>query len=243
MADKIRVTVWGENAHEKVTAETQKLYPDGMHTYIANFLNTRDDIDARTSVLDEPEHGLTEEVLAGADVLTWWGHIAHGDVDDAIVQRVYEHVVSGMGIICLHSAHFSKIFTKLMGTPCNLKWREVAEREVLWVTRPGHEILQGIDDHFIIDHVEMYGEFFDIPEPDETILISSFEGGEVFRSGCTWRRGAGKVFYFRPGHETYPVFYNENVQKVITNACRWAKPAGPRAGSTCSNPQLGWFLK
>ncbi|KKN76573.1 hypothetical protein LCGC14_0368640 [marine sediment metagenome] len=243
MAGKIRATVWNEFRHEKSNKQIGEIYPEGMHGAIAAGLNTQDDIDARTSVLDEPEHGLTEEVLAGTDVLTWWGHIAHGDVDDAIAQRVYEHVVSGMGIICLHSAHFSKIFTKLMGTPCNLKWREVAEREVLWVTRPGHEILQGIEDHFIIDHVEMYGEFFDIPEPDETILISSFEGGEVFRSGCTWRRGAGKVFYFRPGHETYPVFYNENVQKVITNACRWAKPAGPRVISTCESPELGWFLK
>jgi trehalose utilization protein len=242
MAEKIRVTVWGENAHEKVTAETQELYPDGMHTYIANFLNTAADIEASTAVLDEPEHGLTEEVLDNTDVITWWGHIAHGDVDDAIVQRVYERVMSGMGIICLHSAHFSKIFTKLMGTTCNLKWREVAEREVLWVTRPGHEILQGIDDHFIIDHVEMYGELFDIPEPDETILISSFEGGEVFRSGCTWRRGAGKVFYFRPGHETYPVFYNEDVQRVITNGVRWAKPVG-KTVSSCSNREMGWFLK
>ena len=242
MAKKIRVTVWGENAHEKVTKETQELYPDGMHTYIANFLNTQADLEVRTAVLDEPEHGLTEEVLDNTDVITWWGHIAHGEVDDAIVQRVYERVMSGMGIICLHSAHFSKIFTKLMGTTCNLKWREVAEREVLWVTRPGHEILQGIDDHFIIDHVEMYGELFDIPEPDETILISSFEGGEVFRSGCTWRRGAGKVFYFRPGHETYPMFYNEDVQRVITNAVRWAKPTG-KTVSSCSNREMGWFLK
>jgi trehalose utilization protein len=243
MADNVRVTVWGENAHEKVTKETQELYPDGMHTFIANFLNTQSDIEAGTAILDDPEHGLTDEVLANTDVLTWWGHIAHGEVDDAVVQRVYEHVMGGMGIICLHSAHFSKIFTKLMGTTCNLKWREVAEREVLWVTRPGHEILQGVDDHFIIDSVEMYGELFDIPEPDETILISSFEGGEVFRSGCTWRRGAGKVFYFRPGHETYPVFYNETVQKVITNACRWAKPVGERFNATCANPEMGWFLK
>jgi len=242
MAEKVRVTVWGENAHEKVTPETQKLYPNGMHACIADFLNKHDDIEARTAVLDEPEHGLTEKVLDSTDVITWWAHIAHGEVDDAVVQRVYERVMSGMGIICLHSAHFSKIFTKLMGTTCNLKWREVAEREVLWVTRPGHEILAGLDDHFIIDHVEMYGEHFDIPEPDETILISSFEGGEVFRSGCTWRRGAGKVFYFRPGHETYPVFYNEGVQTVITNAVRWAKPTGKHT-STCSNPEMGWFLK
>jgi trehalose utilization protein len=242
MAKKIRVTVWGENAHEKVTKETQELYPDGMHTYIANFLSPNEDFEVRTANLDEPEHGLTEEVLANTDVLTWWGHIAHGQVEDAIVQRVYDRVIGGMGIICLHSAHFSKIFTKLMGTTCVLKWREVAERETLWVTRPGHEILQGINDFFTIENTEMYGEHFDIPEPDETILISSFEGGEVFRSGCTWRRGAGKVFYFRPGHETYPVFYNENVQRVITNAVRWACPVSTYTPE-CPNREMGWYLK
>ena len=147
-----------------------------------------------------------------------------------------------MGLICLHSAHFSKILRKLMGTTCQLKWREVGEQEVLWVTRPGHPILKGIDDHFILPHTEMYGEHFDIPEPDETILISSFEGGEVFRSGVTYRRGAGKVFYFRPGHETYPIFKDPNVLRVITNAVRWAAPTGAMAFDAPNKP-MGWFAK
>ena len=242
MASKIRVTVWNEYRHEKKDREIAAIYPKGIHGALADHLNKQAGIVARTAALDEPQHGLTDEVLAGTDVMTWWGHMAHGEVKDEIVEKVHRRVLEGMGIIVLHSGHFSKIFRKLMGTTCQLKWREVGERELLWVTRPGHPILQGIEDHFILEHTEMYGEHFDIPEPDETILISSFAGGEVFRSGCTWRRGAGKVFYFRPGHETYPIFHDRNVLKIIANACRWGAPSGAMQ-LECPNKPTGWFLK
>ena len=238
----IRLTVWNEFRHEKKDDAVRKVYPEGIHAALAEGLGPCG-FEIRTATLDEPEHGLTDDVLASTDVLTWWGHMAHGDVSDEVVGKVCARVLEGMGLIVLHSGHYSKPFRKLMGTTCSLKWREAGEKERLWVVEPSHPIVEGVDEYIELEHTEMYGEFFDIPEPDETILISSFEGGEVFRSGCTWRRGAGKVFYFRPGHETYPVFHNENVQKVITNACRWAKPAGPRAGSTCSNQELDWFLK
>jgi len=240
---EIRVTVWNENIHEKTHAEVQKCYPKGIHGAIAEALAGQSDIQAHTATQDQPEHGLTQKVLDATDVLTWWGHMGHGDVKDEIVDRVQRRVLEGMGIICLHSAHFSKIFRRLMGTACQLKWREAAEREVLWVTRPGHEILQGIDDHFIIPHEEMYGEHFDIPEPDETILISSFTGGEVFRSGCTWRRGAGKVFYFRPGHETFPTYYQSEVKTILLNAVRWAAPVGAMKIDCPHKPEMDWFAK
>ena len=239
---KIRVTVWNEGRHEKHNPKIAKIYPKGMHGAIAGYLKKQKDLQVRTATLDEPEHGLTDEVLAATDVMTWWGHTAHGEVRDDIVDKVQQAVLKGMGLIVLHSGHFSKIFRRLMGTSCQLKWREVGERELLWVTRPGHPILQGIEDHFILEHTEMYGEHFDIPEPDETILISSFAGGEVFRSGCTWRRGAGKVFYFRPGHETYPIFHDRNVLKIIANACRWGAPSGSMQ-LECPNKPMGWFLK
>jgi len=242
MAKNIRVTVWNEGRHEKSSPEVQKVYPDGMHTAIAKYLNAQKDIEARTATLDEPEHGLTDEVLEGTDVMTWWGHMAHNDVADEVVEKVQKRVLQGMGIICLHSAHFSKIFRRLMGTTCQLKWREVGEREVLWVTRPGHPILQGIDEYFVLEQTEMYGEHFDIPEPDETILISSFAGGEVFRSGVCYRRGAGKVFYFRPGHETYPIFYDETVLGILANACRWAAPTGTMP-IAAPNKEMGWWEK
>ncbi len=240
MSETIRVTVWNEGRHEKESEEVRAVYPEGIHGAIAEFLGKVPDFQVRTATLDEPEHGLTDEVLEGTDVMTWWGHKAHGDVEDAIVEKVHKRVLEGMGIIILHSGHFSKIFKKLMGTTCQLKWREVGETEVLWVTRPGHPILDGIEDHFVLDRTEMYGEHFDIPEPDETILISGFEGGEVFRSGLTYRRGAGKVFYFRPGHETYPIFRDANIQRILANAVRWARPEGTMPMGA-PNKKMGWW--
>jgi trehalose utilization protein len=178
--------------------------------------------------LDEPEHGLSQQVLAATDVLIWWGHMAHHEVSDAVVDRVHQRVLDGMGLICLHSAHYSKIFRRLMGTTCSLKWREIGEKERIWVIEPGHPIATGLPEYFEIPHTEMYGERFDIPAPDELVLLSWFAGGEVFRSGCCFYRGRGKVFYFRPGHETLPIYHQAEVLQVITNAVRWAAPvAGP----------------
>ncbi len=220
----IRVTVWNENVHDQTKETTKKIYPKGMHGAIADHLNGVDGIDADIATLDMPEHGLTEEVLAGTDVLTWWGHTAHNKVADEIVDRVQKHVLAGMGLICLHSAHMSKIFRRMVGTSGALLWREVGEKERLWNIEPGHPITEGIDPYFELPHTEMYGERFGIPTPDKLIFISWFAGGEVFRSGCTFERGHGRIFYFRPGHETYPIFKDANVMKVITNAVRWAKP-------------------
>ncbi len=238
--DTIRVTVWNEGRHEKLSEAVQEIYPKGMHAVIAAHLNRQQGIEARTATLDEPQHGLSDPVLRTTDVMTWWGHMAHEEVDDAIVGKVRERVLAGMGLICLHSAHFSKIFVRLMGSSCNLKWREAGEREILWVTRPGHPIVEGVDDRLILPRTEMYGEHFDIPEPDEQVFISSFEGGEVFRSGCCFYRGAGRIFYFRPGHETYPIYHNKEVMRVITNAVRWAAPrkAKPQA---YGHREVGWL--
>jgi len=225
MNENLRVTVWNEGRHEKTHKEVRDVYPDGMHSVIAEGLK-ESGFRVRTATLDEPEHGLTEAVLNETDVLTWWGHMAHNVVDDAIVERVYKRVMGGMGLIVLHSAHFSKIFKRLMGSSCDLKWREVGEKERLWVVEPGHPIAEGLGDYFEIEHEEMYGERFDIPAPDTLVLVSWFQGGEVFRSGCCYHRGMGKVFYFRPGHETYPTYYQPMVRKVIANAVRWAAPSG-----------------
>lgn len=178
----------------------------------------------RTATLDEPEHGLTDEVLDNTDVLIWWGHIAHDEVDDAVVAKVHQRVLAGMGMVVLHSGHFSKIFKALMGTTCNLKWRNVGEKERLWVVDPSHPIAEGLDEYFELPQAEMYGEHFDIPEPDKLVLVSWFAGGEVFRSGCCFHRGRGKIFYFRPGDERYPIYQNDNVQRVIHNGVLWAAP-------------------
>lgn len=222
----MRVTVWNEFRHEKNNPAVQSVYPDGMHTVIASFLEEAG-FDTGTATLDEPEHGLTDAVLDKTDVLIWWGHMAHEEVDDAIVTKVQERVLRGMGLVVLHSGHFSKIFKRLMGTSCNLKWREVGEKERLWVVNPAHPIASGLGEYIEIPKAEMYGEHFDIPEPDALVLVSWFEGGEVFRSGCCYHRGMGKIFYFRPGHETYPIYFQEEVQKVIINGVKWAAPQQP----------------
>lgn len=219
----IKVTVWHEYAHEKIDENVRKIYPDGMHIAIKNFL--KDDFEVRTATLDDKECGLTKEVLDNTDVLIWWGHMAHGKVPDEVVDRVYDAVLSGMGLIVLHSGHHSKIFKKLMGTPCNLSWREDGDMERIWVVNPAHPIAKGLDSYFEIEHEEMYGEPFRIPEPDETVFMGWYEGGEVFRSGVTYHRGNGKIFYFQPGHESYPTYYNKNVQTVIKNAVNWAAPS------------------
>lgn len=224
----VKVTVWNEFLHEKVHEEVKAVYPDGIHNALAKGI-AAGDIEVATATLEEPEHGLTEERLNNTDVLIWWGHMGHDKVDDAIVERVQQRVLNGMGLIVLHSGHFSKIFKKLMGTGCDLKWREADEKERIWVVNPAHPIASGLPEYITLEKEEMYGEHFDIPAPDELIFVSWFEGGEVFRSGCTFSRGQGKIFYFRPGHETYPTYYNPQILQVIQNGIRWAAPSNAAA--------------
>lgn len=227
--NRVRVTVWNEFIHERTYPAVAQIYPDGIHGAVAAAIREHlgEAVEVRTTTFDQPEHGLTEAVLAETDVLTWWGHAAHDRVDDAVVDRVQQRVLEGMGFVALHSAHASKIFRRLMGTGCMLRWREAGERERLWIVNPSHPIVAGLTDEcFELEHTEMYGEFFDIPAPEELFFISWFEGGEVFRSGCTWRRGKGKIVYFRPGHETFPIYHNPNVRRVVANAVSWAAPNG-----------------
>ena len=234
MADQINVVVWNEFRHEKMHEEVRKVYPDGIHTLLANMLGQKAGITTSTATLDEPEHGLTEAVLAKTDVLIWWGHMAHHDVSDEIVARVQKRILEGMGLIVLHSGHFSKIFKTMLGTPCALQWREIGEKERLWNVDPSHPITRGIGKYIELPNTEMYGEPFTVPEPDKVVFISWFEGGEVFRSGCTWQRGYGKIFYFRPGHETFPIFYNKDIIQVLENAVRWAySPYKSEAIASC----------
>jgi trehalose utilization protein len=221
-----RVTVWNEFRQERSDEPVRAVYPEGIHAAIADGLRHAGH-DVRTATLDDPEHGLSDAVLAETDVLTWWGHIAHDEVADAVVDRVQRRVLDGMGLIVLHSGHFSKVFQRLMGTTCNLKWREAGEHERVWVVDPSHPIAEGLGEGFLIDEEEMYGEHFDIPAPDRLVFVSWFSGGEVFRSGCCFQRGRGRIFYFRPGHETHPTYFNADVRKVIANAAAWAsQPAG-----------------
>lgn len=228
----IKVTVWNEFFHEREKEKVKEIYPDGIHNVIANFLRS-DDIQVRTATLEDEECGLTQEVLDDTDVLIWWGHVRHKLVPDEVAERVRDSVLKGMGFVALHSSHRCKPFTMLMGTSGNLMWREHGDMERVWVCAPHHPIVKGIDKFIVIPHEEMYGEPFDIPEPDQLVMIGWYEGGEVFRSGCCYQRGAGKIFYFQPGHETYPTFYLEDVQTIIRNAVYWAKPEYRATELTC----------
>ncbi len=237
----IRVTVWNEFRHEKANPVVAEIYPDGIHGALAKSLATRPGYEVRTATLDEPDHGLTQEVLDNTDVLIWWGHKAHGEVRDEIVDRVQKRVLDGMGMVVLHSGHHSKIFKRLTGTTCNLKWREENDKERLWVVAPGHPIVDGVGEYIEIEEEEMYGEHFDIPQPDVLVFVSWFTGGEIFRSGCCFYRGRGKIFYFRPGHETYPTYHNQEVLHVIGNGVAWAAPVNgpaPSYGLTGPNAPL-----
>jgi trehalose utilization protein len=228
-----RVTVWNEFRHEKSNETVKAIYPNGIHDQLASFLNEAG-LQTGTATLDEPEHGLTVEVLDNTDVLIWWGHVAHQEVTDEIVNRIHQRVLEGMGLVVLHSGHMSKIFIKLMGTSCDLKWREAGENERIWTIDPSHPIAEGIGEYIDLEQEEMYGEHFDVPAPDETVFISWFKGGNVFRSGITYRRGSGKIFYFQPGHETHPTYYNKQIQQVIINGVKWCAP------SKTTNPTYGW---
>lgn len=241
--DPVRVTVWCEGRHEQRRAEVATIYPQGMSGAIAAGIEEHLGARARlrTASLDEPEHGLTDEVLAETDVLVWWGHLAHREVSDEVVERTHRRVLAGMGLIVLHSGHWSKLFTKLMGTTCTLRWRDEAERELVWTVAPSHPIAAGVPHPMVIEQHEMYGEFFDIPAPDELVFLSSFTGGEVFRSGCTFRRGSGRIFYFSPGDQDYPIYHHRDVRRVIANAVDWAAPQGEYGLNRLTHSATGWF--
>jgi trehalose utilization protein len=215
----MRITIWNEYVHERQNDEVRAIYPDGIHGQLAAQLAGGNPWTIRTATLDQPENGLPQSILDDTDVLIWWGHRAHDKVEDDTALRVQNAVLGGMGLIALHSAHYSKPFKRLLGTGCGLSWREDGKHERLWVVDPTHPIAAGIDRYLEIPHTEMYGEYFDVPTPDELVFISWFAGGEVMRSGMVWKRGRGKVFYFRPGHETFPIYHQEEVLTVIRNAC------------------------
>lgn len=233
--EKIRVTVWNEFVHERQSEEIAKIYPNGIHGAIAEGLLQYEKFEVNTRTMDLPECGLDAETLAKTDVLIWWSHLRNGDLPDEIAERVQKRVLEGMGLIVLHSAHLSKPFVRLMGTVCRSKWRENDEKERIWVIEPGHPIARNLPEYIELPEEETYGERFEIPTPDELVFVSWFSGGEVFRSGCCFRRGSGKIFYFRPGHEAYPTFYRADIRQILANAAEYVRPSnGPQ-------PTLGRF--
>ncbi len=219
----MNVTVWNENVHEKTEPEVMKVHPNGIHGTVADIIREMPEAQVRIATLDMPEIGLPQEVLDTTDVLIWWGHMAHEKVPDEIAEKVCRRVLSGMGLIVLHSGHSAKVFRRLLGTTCDLRWRDGAY-ERMFCTAPTHPIAEGIPPVVELGIDECYGEYFDVPKPDDVIFTGWYDIGEVFRSGCTWTRGYGRIFYFQPGHETNRSFYHPHVRRIIQNACRWAAP-------------------
>jgi len=226
MSEKIKVTIYNEYIEEKKDPAAVKNYPDGMHNTIKDFLDKNPNLEVTAVTMELPDCGLTRELLDGTDVLLWWGHGHHGDISNEITRRVKNRVLDGMGFIPLHSAHMSKPFLALMGTSCRLHWCD-DHKEVMWTVTPGHPIAKDVPEYFVLESEEMYGEPFGIPNPDEVVFIGWFNHGNVFRSGVTFRRGNGKIFYFQPGHPSNPSYNNPHVLKIIENAVIWAKPDYP----------------
>lgn len=234
----IRVHVWNEGRHEQTDPRVQAAYPEGIHGAIAAALASDDGLQVTTATQDDPGYGLSPAILDTTDVLVFWSHIAQHEFPDALVADVAQRVLNGLGLVVLHSGCISKLFTRLMGTTGMINWREADERTRLWVVAPGHPIAVGLPAYFELPHEEMYGEHFDIPPPDELVFISWFQGGEVVRSGCCFYRGAGRIFYFQPGHETYPNYRDANVGQVLRNAVKWAAPTGRPAPERGNVPPL-----
>ena len=221
---KLKVTIWNEFRHEKTKEAVKAIYPNGLHAVIGEFLGEDESLEIRLAALDDPDQGLPDEVLEDTDVLIWWGHMAHKEVDDALVEKIRKRVYLGkMGFIALHSGHHSKPFKAIVGTNGNLQWGR-NQKEIVWNMSPGHPIAAGIPDHFLIESEELYAEPFYIPQPEELIFGAWFEDGFIFRAGCVFHRGAGRVFYFQPGHETCKSFFNPYVRRIIKNAVDYVKP-------------------
>lgn len=214
------VLVWSE---ETVSDD---VYPNDINSAVAEHLNEHDDLVARAVSIGEPEQGVGEDRLDWADTLVWWGHARHDDVTDETVDRVEAAVTDdGLGFVSLHSAHYSRPFTRLCGTSGDLgevRYEDIppGETETVTVEASDHPLARGVSD-FALPDVEMFGEPFDIPEPDEVVFRSEFEEGGWFRSGVTFTFGEARGVYFRPGHEEFRIYHDPNVRRVIANAVRW----------------------
>jgi trehalose utilization protein len=103
-------------------------------------------------------------------------------------------------------------------------WRADGEPSHVTTLLPDHPIAQGLPARWDIPQTEMYDEPHHIPQPDAVVLEERWDKGEQFRSGCAWQIGKGRVFYYRPGHETYPIYRQQENLLVIENAARWAAP-------------------
>jgi len=215
-AGKMRVLCWSERT------EPANVYPQGINGAIAGFLRRSADLDVRTASINDGEQGIGKAAIDATDVLVWWGHLKHKDIDDAHVAEVIRQIRErGLGFIGLHSTQGAKVFTGALGCSGEIGgWREDGKREFLKCVAPSHPIAQGLGD-FTLAQTEMYNEPFQVPPPEKTIFFSYWEGGEQFRSCNVWSAGKGRVVYFRPGHESFPIYHQELPLRVVKNSVTW----------------------
>jgi trehalose utilization protein len=216
-AGRTRVHVWCEGTAPKA------VYPDDVDGALAAELQKRPGLAVSRGRLSDAESGLPDAVLDATDVLIWWGRLRHDDVPEARARAVVDRVKAGqIGFVALHASHASKPFRGLMGTPCEPgAWRDDGRPEHVAIKAPAHPIARGVTP-FTIPKTASYLEPFAVPEPETVVLVSSWEPGETFRSGLTWTIGRGRVVYFRPGHDAFPVLFHPAVRQVIANAAVWA---------------------
>ena len=219
---------------EQVSKQIHNVYPQGLMAPIIEALSQDPQLQVTCTTLYDPEYGLPDALLEQTDVLIWWAHISHDAVPDLLADRIVTRIHRGMGFIALHSAHKSKPFMRILGASGTLKWRE-GDFCRIWNICPTHPIARDIPECIELAEEEMYGEVFDVPKPDDVVFLSWFRGGEVFRSGCTWTRGYGKIFYFQPGHETSPSYHHPDVLRILCNAVKWAAPHIWREQLNCPN--------
>jgi trehalose utilization protein len=269
----IRVLVWDEQQPEQKQAYGEKFLGETIAAHLA----TKPGLQVKTAALSSPDQGLAAAQLEETDVLIFWSHKKNAELSDKHAEEITRRVQEGkLGLITLHSAHWSKPFIKLMqaraiadarkqlGNAVTLRYRNenpmgkvpkaddeltpnLEQKEEFWelalplcvfpswradgavshvsTPAPTHPIAKGLPAQWDIAQTEMYAEPFHVPKPDVVVFEENWDKGETFRSGCVWNIGKGAVFYFRPGHETYPVYQQKEPLQVLENAVRWLHPA------------------
>lgn len=216
--DSVNALVWSEGT------EPEDVYPDGIRAVIADALKA-DGIDTRTRSIEDKQQGVIDADLAWADVLLWWGHLKHDEITDETVDRIEDAVrEDGLGFISLHSSHYARPFKRLVDASGDLgEYRfDDDESESVGVVAADHPIAEGVDD-FTIPEAEMFGDPFDVPEPETVVLHSMYSNGdEEMDSGITFQFGEGRGFYLRSGHEEFEIYYMNEIQQILVNATRWA---------------------
>lgn len=227
----MNITIFNEYHPNEHTGKAEKNYPGGIHIALKSIFESQE-YDVVTATQEQACNGLTDEILDNTDVLLWWSKNWDNELLNSVADKVVSRIREGMGAVFLHSAKNSKPFLRLTGTTsatAPVSWKEPGESERLFVVSPAHPIAEGIPSGYVIPNEEPYCEYFDIPKPDDIVFLGGFGNGMCIRAGVTFTRGAGKIFFFQPGHDSFPVYNDKVIRRIILNAVNWAKPVAKPA--------------